>query len=188
MDDMNRSRSRALLRRAKRVIPGGVNSPVRAYDAVGGSPPFIVRGRGARIFDVDGNEFIDYVALHATQGQTRWVPSTNNERHWRRRTPAPEPAPRGHDGRWRWMALDLDGAFRGEVLQSRLAGWEPFAELIENDEFREKLINRSADLMNTTLSLENALEVTDALGAEIAGDTSTLEDYTVLAKLRGDEE
>jgi glutamate-1-semialdehyde 2,1-aminomutase len=61
MDDMKRSRSRALLRRAKRVIPGGVNSPVRAYDAVGGSPPFIVRGRGARIHDADGNEFIDYV-------------------------------------------------------------------------------------------------------------------------------
>jgi len=121
---------------------------------------------------IDIDEFIDYVALHASQGQTRWVPRTNNERHWRRRTPAPEPAPHGHDGRWRWMAMDLDGAFRGEVLQSRLAKWEPFAELIENDEFREKFINRSADLMNSTLSLENVLEVTDALAAEIAGEVT----------------
>jgi len=58
---MERSRSRALLKRAKRVIPGGVNSPVRAFGAVGGTPPFIERGRGARVFDADGNEYIDYV-------------------------------------------------------------------------------------------------------------------------------
>ena len=58
---MKRSRSTALFKRAKRVIPGGVNSPVRAYAAVKGSPPFIERGRGARVFDADGNEYIDYV-------------------------------------------------------------------------------------------------------------------------------
>jgi glutamate-1-semialdehyde 2,1-aminomutase len=49
------------MQRARRVIPGGVNSPVRAYQAVGGSPPFVVRGRGARIWDADGNEYVDYV-------------------------------------------------------------------------------------------------------------------------------
>jgi glutamate-1-semialdehyde 2,1-aminomutase len=49
------------MQRARRVIPGGVNSPVRAYRAVGGTPPFIARGRGARIVDVDGNQYIDYV-------------------------------------------------------------------------------------------------------------------------------
>jgi len=58
---MKRSRSTALFKRAKRVIPGGVNSPVRAYAAVTGGPPFIERGRGARVFDADGNEYIDYV-------------------------------------------------------------------------------------------------------------------------------
>jgi glutamate-1-semialdehyde 2,1-aminomutase len=60
---MSRSfeKSRALQRRAEKVIPGGVNSPVRAFRAVGGDPPFIVRGEGARLFDADGNEYIDYV-------------------------------------------------------------------------------------------------------------------------------
>ena len=43
------------------VIPGGVNSPVRAFRAVGGKPPFIQRGNGSRIWDVDGNEYIDYI-------------------------------------------------------------------------------------------------------------------------------
>jgi len=55
------SESKALMRRARRRIPGGVNSPVRAYGAVGGAPPFIARGRGPRIFDVDGNGYLDYV-------------------------------------------------------------------------------------------------------------------------------
>ena len=54
-------KSRALLHRAERVIPGGVNSPVRAYAAVGGSPPFIARGRGAYVVDADGRRYIDYV-------------------------------------------------------------------------------------------------------------------------------
>ncbi len=58
---MTRTRSAALLARAEKLIPGGVNSPVRAFRGVGGVPPFIVRGAGARIFDADGNEYIDYV-------------------------------------------------------------------------------------------------------------------------------
>src|SRR3990170_2379789 len=58
---MRRDRSRKLFARAKRVIPGGVNSPVRAYGAVGGTPPFLVRGRGARVWDADGNAYLDYV-------------------------------------------------------------------------------------------------------------------------------
>lgn len=48
-------------RRAEAVIPGGVDSPVRAFRAVGGDPPFIVRGEGAHIYDADENEYIDYV-------------------------------------------------------------------------------------------------------------------------------
>ncbi len=53
--------SRKLQKRAEAVIPGGVNSPVRAFKAVGGDPPFIVRGEGSRVWDADGNEYIDYV-------------------------------------------------------------------------------------------------------------------------------
>jgi glutamate-1-semialdehyde 2,1-aminomutase len=56
-----RPRSSALFRRACEVIPGGVNSPVRAFRAVGGEPFFVARGEGARIWDVDGNEYLDYV-------------------------------------------------------------------------------------------------------------------------------
>lgn len=55
------SRSKKLFKVAQRYLPGGVNSPVRAFKAVGGTPLFIKRGRGSRIYDEDGNEFIDYV-------------------------------------------------------------------------------------------------------------------------------
>lgn len=54
-------RSDKLFEIAQRYIPGGVNSPVRAFKAVGGSPIFIQRAEGSRIYDVDGNEYIDYV-------------------------------------------------------------------------------------------------------------------------------
>jgi glutamate-1-semialdehyde 2,1-aminomutase len=53
--------SRKLQQRAERVIPGGVDSPVRAFRAVGGDPPIIVRGIGAHLWDADANEYIDYV-------------------------------------------------------------------------------------------------------------------------------
>jgi glutamate-1-semialdehyde 2,1-aminomutase len=54
-------RSQVLFQRAQRVIPAGVNSPVRAFGSVGGTPPFIQRGRGAQIWDADGRAYIDYV-------------------------------------------------------------------------------------------------------------------------------
>jgi glutamate-1-semialdehyde 2,1-aminomutase len=54
-------RSEQLFQEAQRYLPGGVDSPVRAFKAVGGIPPFMVRGEGPRIYDADGNEFIDYV-------------------------------------------------------------------------------------------------------------------------------
>jgi glutamate-1-semialdehyde 2,1-aminomutase len=53
--------SRALQKRAEQMIPGGVNSPVRAFGAVGGDPAFIVRGEGSHLWDADGNRYIDYV-------------------------------------------------------------------------------------------------------------------------------
>ena len=55
------TRSRELFDRAKRVLPGGVNSPVRAFRAVGGSPFFVAHGHGASLADVDGREYLDYV-------------------------------------------------------------------------------------------------------------------------------
>ena len=56
-----RLKSSALFAEALRYIPGGVNSPVRAFRAVGGSPFFVNRASGARVWDVDGNEYVDYV-------------------------------------------------------------------------------------------------------------------------------
>jgi glutamate-1-semialdehyde 2,1-aminomutase len=58
---MHHDRSDELFACAQKLIPGGVNSPVRAFRGVGGTPPFIARGQGSHIFDVDGNEYIDYV-------------------------------------------------------------------------------------------------------------------------------
>ncbi len=55
-------RSSALFQEAKQVIPGGVNSPVRAFNAVGGDPVFVERAKGAYLYDVDGNQIIDYIA------------------------------------------------------------------------------------------------------------------------------
>jgi glutamate-1-semialdehyde 2,1-aminomutase len=71
-------KSSKLFARAIKILPGGVNSPVRAYKAVGGTPRFIARASGARITDVDGNTYIDYVMSwgpmihgHTPSGLTR---------------------------------------------------------------------------------------------------------------------
>jgi glutamate-1-semialdehyde 2,1-aminomutase len=58
---MKTAKSKALFEKAKIYIPGGVNSPVRAFKSVGGDPLFISRGNGSKIYDIDGNEFIDYI-------------------------------------------------------------------------------------------------------------------------------
>jgi len=58
---LNTSRSKQLFAEAVRLLPGGVNSPVRAFKAVGGQPLFIQRGEGAYLVDVDGNRYVDYV-------------------------------------------------------------------------------------------------------------------------------
>jgi len=57
---MLREKSEALFEKAKKYFPGGVNSPVRAFRSVGGTPLFIQKGKGSHIWDADGNEFIDY--------------------------------------------------------------------------------------------------------------------------------
>ena len=58
---MNINKSQSLFQEAQQLLPGGVDSPVRAFRAVGGQPLFIERGEGAYLFDVDGNRYIDYV-------------------------------------------------------------------------------------------------------------------------------
>src|SRR5437868_2262974 len=58
---MERARSKTLFEQAKRHIPGGVNSPVRAFRGVGGDPVFFARAQGPYLYDVDGNEYVDYV-------------------------------------------------------------------------------------------------------------------------------
>ena len=58
---MQLAKSEALFAEAQRLMPGGVNSPVRSFRAVTGTPPFIASGGGARVTDVDGNEYIDYL-------------------------------------------------------------------------------------------------------------------------------
>jgi len=70
---MTHTKSEELFRRAVEKIPGGVNSPVRAFRAVGGQPVFIARGEGSHLFDVDGNEYIDYVGS--------WGPLILGHRH-----------------------------------------------------------------------------------------------------------
>ena len=70
---MNNENSRILYARALNVIPGGVNSPVRACKAVGTTPIFIDRAEGCMIFDVDGNGFIDYIGS--------WGPFILGHRH-----------------------------------------------------------------------------------------------------------
>ena len=59
---MSETRSRRLFETASHLFPGGVNSPVRAFKGVGGTPRFLVRGEGSRVYDADGHDYIDYVA------------------------------------------------------------------------------------------------------------------------------
>jgi len=70
---MKTDKSEALFHRALEIIPGGVNSPVRAFRSVGGNPLFIARGEGSHLFDADGNEYIDYVGS--------WGPLLLGHRH-----------------------------------------------------------------------------------------------------------
>jgi glutamate-1-semialdehyde 2,1-aminomutase len=67
------NKSELLFEEAKKYIPGGVNSPVRAFKAVGGTPPFITSALGSKIYDVDGKEYIDYVGS--------WGPMIVGHRH-----------------------------------------------------------------------------------------------------------
>lgn len=61
MGSMHTSKSESLFEAARDLLPGGVSSPVRAFGSVGGTPRFLVKGRGSRVWDADGNEYVDYV-------------------------------------------------------------------------------------------------------------------------------
>ena len=63
---MDCTKSTELFKKACKILPGGVNSPVRAFSAVGGSPVIIARAKGSRLFDVDGNSYIDYMGSWGT--------------------------------------------------------------------------------------------------------------------------
>jgi glutamate-1-semialdehyde 2,1-aminomutase len=73
VDTSVRTQSEQLFKRAAQIIPGGVNSPARAFGAVGGTPPFMKRGDGAYLYDVDGNRFVDYIGS--------WGPHLFGHRH-----------------------------------------------------------------------------------------------------------
>ncbi|MFQ5421209.1 MAG: aminotransferase class III-fold pyridoxal phosphate-dependent enzyme, partial [Anaerolineae bacterium] len=84
---LNIQKSVKLFNEAKQLLPGGVDSPVRAFRAVGGQPLFIEKGAGARLTDADGNEYIDYVLS--------WGPLILGHAHPRVVTAAQEQAARG---------------------------------------------------------------------------------------------
>ncbi len=82
---MNRDKSEALFKKATNLIPAGVNSPVRAFKSVNDSPFYVKKAKGAYLYDVDGNEYLDYVSswgaiilghadrgLVCTKGSRRW--------------------------------------------------------------------------------------------------------------------
>ena len=80
---MTRTKSKKLFAEALKFIPGGVNSPVRAFRAVGGQPFFVNKAKGAHIWDVDGNELIDYVGT--------WGPAILGHAHPRKSFPTSRP-------------------------------------------------------------------------------------------------
>jgi len=84
---MNRKKSIGYYRRALELIPGGVNSPVRAFKAIGIPPVFIERARGSKIWDVDGNEYVDYVGS--------WGPMIMGHAHPRIVSALKKTAPKG---------------------------------------------------------------------------------------------
>ncbi len=61
VNEIKWNKSRSAFKKAQRLMPGGVNSPVRAFKSVGGTPLFISRGKGSKLYDIDGNSYIDYV-------------------------------------------------------------------------------------------------------------------------------
>ena len=93
---MESSKSLAAWQKSQRVIPGGVNSPVRNFSKVGGHPRFIARGEGSKIYDIDGNEYIDYVASWGPLVLGHAHPSVVEAIHFRQHRAVPVLVPRRH--------------------------------------------------------------------------------------------
>jgi glutamate-1-semialdehyde 2,1-aminomutase len=107
------SRSSELFDRAQRVLPGGVNSPVRAFRAVGGTPFFVARAEGCRLTDVDGNSYVDYVCSwgplilgHAHPAVLAAVREAA-ERGWTYGTPCPAEVELAEEVRSRMPAIEM---------------------------------------------------------------------------------
>ena len=109
---MKTERSQQLFAEAQQIIPGGVNSPVRAFRSVGGQPRFITRAKGSRLYDVDGNSYIDYVFSwgpmilgHAAPSVIKCDPKGRREWNELRRADRAGNSARPHDPR----RLPFDG-------------------------------------------------------------------------------
>jgi glutamate-1-semialdehyde 2,1-aminomutase len=111
---MKSSRSQELFAEALRYLPGGVNSPVRAFRAVGGSPFFARKASGARIEDVDGNRYIDYV--------TTWGPAILGHAHPSVVAAVKEAAERG-------MSFGIPNALETELAR-KICDWVPSVEKV----------------------------------------------------------
>ncbi|MBF0157018.1 MAG: glutamate-1-semialdehyde 2,1-aminomutase [Magnetococcales bacterium] len=134
------SRSEMLYRQACQVIPGGVNSPVRAFKSVGGDPLFIERALGARITDVDGNSYIDYVGS--------WGPLIAGHAHPRVVEAICEAAARGSSfGAPTAAETDL----AEEIIQ-----WLPSVEMV-------RLVNSGTEATMSALRLARAATGRDAI-------------------------
>jgi glutamate-1-semialdehyde 2,1-aminomutase len=129
----DRSRSRALFEQAQEWIPGGVNSPVRAFKSVGGQPLFIASASGARIRDADGNEYLDFVGS--------WGPMLLGHNH---------PAIRGAVARALEHGTSFGAPTEGEVeLARRITEIVPSVEMV-------RLVNSGTEATMSALRLARA--------------------------------
>ena len=93
--------SEALFAKALQLMPGGVNSPVRAWQAVGGTPFLVARGEGSRLYDVDGNSFLDYVVLLGAADPGACL-SRGGKAPFRRPVPGASASGPPRRARWNW--------------------------------------------------------------------------------------
>ena len=102
MDIEVKTKSEMLFERAQEIFPGGVNSPVRAFKAVGGTPPFIERAEGPFLFDVDGNRYVDYVLSYGPMILGTAIPTSP----LRSKTPHPKERVMGCriSFHWNWLS------------------------------------------------------------------------------------
>jgi glutamate-1-semialdehyde 2,1-aminomutase len=79
---MNNIKSIQEFKRAQQSIPGGVNSPVRAFKSINGEPVFIAKGKGSKIYDIDGNQYIDFVSSWGPLILLRAGPAMGHQPSW----------------------------------------------------------------------------------------------------------